>query len=256
VLVCGWCRVFGVKVAVAGKGGAGKTTVSGTLARALGRSGERVLALDADANPMLGVSLGVGAERTDLLVAVRQALEAGEVEHEPTSEGMVERFGADAPDGVRLVVASRIDTDSPGCQCCGVSPDQLLRELEADGRTVVCDLEAGLGTLLRLSPGDADVVLVVANPTAKALEVARRAVEIAAGVAEVVVLANRVRDEADLDAIRAALPDRELVVVPEDNVIAAADRDGSAPIDLDPHSPAVATLAQLAQRLTHTPTPA
>ena len=104
-----------MKIAVAGKGGVGKTTIAGTLARSLARSGHEVLALDADTNPMLGVSLGVGAEKTDLLLAVRQALDAGEVEHEPTVEGMVETFGTDAPDGVRLVVASRIDGYDAGC---------------------------------------------------------------------------------------------------------------------------------------------
>ena len=103
-----------MKIVVAGKGGAGKTTVSGTLARTLARRGHRVLALDADANPMLGISLGVGPEETDVLVSVRQGLEDGESEHEPTLEGFVGRFGTDAPDGVRLVVASRIDKFDPG----------------------------------------------------------------------------------------------------------------------------------------------
>jgi len=245
-----------MKIAVAGKGGAGKTTVSGTVARALARAGHEVLALDADANPMLGVSLGVGPEKTELLLGVRQGLETGEVEHEPTIEGMVDRFGADAPDGVRLVVASRIDNDSPGCQCCGVSPDQLLRELEDGHRTVICDLEAGLGTIVRLEPGNADVVLVVANPSAKALEVARRAVEIAADKTEVIVLANRVRDDSDLEAIRAVIPDHELIVIPEDATIASADRDGVAPIDLDPYSPGVTALVALADRLAGAPVPA
>jgi len=248
-----------MKVAVAGKGGAGKTTVSGTLARALARSGQRVLALDADANPMLGVSLGVGPERTELLMGVRQGLETGETEHEPTVEGMVERFGADAPDGVRLVVASRLDTnDLPGCQCCGVSADQLLRDLEDEGgRTVICDLEAGLGTVVRMAPGNADAVVVVANPTAKALEVARRAVNIAADKTEVVVLANRVRDEGDLEAIRKVLgEDRELIVIPEDEAIARADRDGLAPIDVAPDSPGVRAITALAARLTAAPAPA
>ena len=104
-----------MKIVVAGKGGAGKTTISGTLARLLARDGEDVLALDADANPMLGVSLGVGMERTDLLVGVRQAVDEGEAEHQPTVAGMVDAFGTDAPDGVRLVVASRIDRIDPGC---------------------------------------------------------------------------------------------------------------------------------------------
>ncbi len=103
-----------MKIVVAGKGGAGKTTVAGTLARLLARRGREVLALDCDANPMLGVSLGAGMERTELLVGVRQGLDAGDTEHEPTVEGMVDTFGTDAPDGVRLVVASRIEEADPG----------------------------------------------------------------------------------------------------------------------------------------------
>ena len=245
-----------MKIVVAGKGGAGKTTVSGTIARALARAGNPVLALDADANPMLGVSLGVGFEKTDMLHSVRQELDAGGREHEPTVEGMVENFGTDAPDGVRLVVASRIDNDSPGCQCCGVSPDQILRELEHEYRVVICDLEAGIGTVSRMSAGNADVVVVVANPTAKALEVARRAIELASEVAEVVVLANRVRTDEDLKAITDVVGDHEVIVIPEDPVIAAADRDGVAPIDLDPESPGVAAIIKLADRLAGAPVPA
>src|SRR5215210_4149061 len=103
-----------MKIAVAGKGGVGKTTIAGTLARVLGREGDDVLAFDADINPMLGVSLGLGPARTEELVAVRQGLDDGEVEHQPTIEGMVETFGADAPDGVRPLVCSRIDRPDPG----------------------------------------------------------------------------------------------------------------------------------------------
>ncbi len=238
-----------MKIAIAGKGGVGKTTVSGTLARALARAGHPVLALDADLNPMLGVSLGVGADQTDLLVAARQAVAAGEAEHEPTLEGIVERFGADAPDGVRLVVASRLDVVNPGCQCCGVNPENLVRDLEHGERTVVCDLEAGLGTLERLEPGQADVVLVVANPTAKSLEVARRAVELASGLAEIIVIANRVRDDSDVELMREVLGERELIVIPEDPIIVAADREGTAPIDLDADAPGVAAIVALADRL-------
>lgn len=103
-----------MKIAVAGKGGAGKTTVSGIIARTLAREGRPVLAVDCDANPMLGISLGVGPEETDRLAAARQALEEGELDHEPTADGLVARFGTDAPDGVRLVVVSRIDRADPG----------------------------------------------------------------------------------------------------------------------------------------------
>ena len=102
-----------MKIVVAGKGGAGKTTVAGTIARAFARRGQPVLALDADSNPMLGISLGVGPEETDRLAAIRQAIDAGDVDHRPTAEGMIESFGTDAPDGVRLVVVSRIDAVDP-----------------------------------------------------------------------------------------------------------------------------------------------
>jgi CO dehydrogenase maturation factor len=238
-----------MKIAVAGKGGVGKTTVAGTLARALAREGHTVLALDADLNPMLGVSLGVGAEQTELVVSARQAVATGDAPHEPTLEGIVERFGADAPDGVRLVVATRLDVIDPGCMCCGVNPANLVRELQHGGRTVICDLEAGLATLEKLEAGQADVVIVVANPTGKALEVARRAIELASRVAEVIVLANRVRDDADVEYVREVLGDHELVVIPEDSAITRADRDGIAPIDLDPDAPGIAALVRLAERV-------
>jgi hypothetical protein len=52
------------------------------------------------------------------------------------------------------------------------------------------------------------------------------------------------------------LGDRELFVIPEDPVIAAADRDGSAPIDADPDAPGVAAIVQLAERITGSPVPA
>jgi CO dehydrogenase maturation factor len=239
-----------MKIAVAGKGGAGKTTVSGTIARAFARAGHEVIALDADANPMLGVSLGVGPEESDRLAAIRQALDAGEVEHETSVEGLVETFGTDAPDGVRLVVATRIDNDKPSCPCCGVSPQQLLQELERhEGRVVVADLEAGVGTLLRIGESQADRILVVANPTAKSIEVARRAIEIAAGRAPVTVIANRVRGDEDLEAIRSAVNGQEVVAIPEEPTIARADREGVAPIDVDADAPGIKALLELADRL-------
>ena len=103
-----------MKLAIAGKGGSGKTTIAGTLARALAQSGSRVIALDADTNPMLGVSVGLGAAETDILVAARDGLDTGDTEHQPTLEGVVAQFGADGPDGVRVVVVNRIDNIDPG----------------------------------------------------------------------------------------------------------------------------------------------
>jgi len=129
----------------------------------------------------------------------------------------------------------------------------LLGELEENGRIVVFDMEAGISTLLRMEAGQADVILVVAEPSAKAIEVARRAADIGRERGSVIVLANKVRNDADLEVIRAALPEHELVVVPEDETISRADREGVAPIDLCAESPGVDALVRLAGRLAEHP---
>ena len=114
---------------------------------------------------------------------------------------------------------------------------------------MVADLEAGLGTTLRLQPGAVDVALVVVEPTAKAIDVGRRAVEAAAERARVVVIANKVRSDDDRERIGNALSGHELVVIPEDAAIAAADREGAAPIDYAPDAPGVRALVELARTL-------
>lgn len=114
----------------------------------------------------------------------------------------------------------------------------------------MCDLEAGVGTLSRMKPGQADLVVVVANPTPKAIDVARRAAEAAsAREAAVVVAANRVESPEDARMIAEALPGREIFEVPEDPAVAQAERDGAAPLDANGGGPAVEALAALAERL-------
>lgn len=103
-----------MRIAVVGKGGSGKTTTAAIVARALARSGSRVVALDCDTNPNLGISLGLGDGETERLVSMRQAIDEGEQEHAPTWEELLRRFGANAPDTVRMAVVSRIDQPEPG----------------------------------------------------------------------------------------------------------------------------------------------
>lgn len=103
-----------MKLAVVGKGGSGKTTTSAIVARGLARAGHRVVALDCDTNPNLGISLGVGDEQTDRLIAMRQSLDDGTEDHAPSWDDLLDRFGTDAPDGVRLSVVSRLENPEPG----------------------------------------------------------------------------------------------------------------------------------------------
>lgn len=102
-----------MKIAVVGKGGSGKTTTSAVVARALGRRGHRVVALDCDTNPNLGLSLGVGDDETERLVTLRETV-GDEAEHAPTWAEILDRYGTAAPDGVRLAVITRIENPEPG----------------------------------------------------------------------------------------------------------------------------------------------
>ncbi len=241
-----------MRIAVVGKGGSGKTTTASVVARALARRGESVVALDGDTNANLGISLGLGLEATEALVTVRERLDAGEEEHAEDIDLVLERFGTEAPDGVRLAVVTRIESPEPGCPCCGLSVEQVLTELEATASTVVADLEAGLGTLSRLGTrGGIDIALVVVEPTPKSLEVGVRAAALARenGIAEVRIVANRVHSEQDLATVRERFGGYDVFAVPDDPAIVRADREGAAPLDAEPDAPAVRALEELAGRL-------
>ena len=116
---------------------------------------------------------------------------------------------------------------------------------------VVADFEAGVGTLTRLGEEHVDTVVIVAEATPKSLEVGARAAALAQEktVARIVVVANRIRGEEDLQKVRDAFPGMEVIGVPHDPKIIEADRKGVAPIDLDPEAPAVKALVGLASTL-------
>ncbi len=104
-----------MKIGIVGKGGVGKTTIAGILARAFADRGHRVVALDCDTNPNLGLALGLTLEETDRLAGIRQALDEGEGDHAPTVPEMLARFGAWAPGGVRVAVVTKIEKPNAGC---------------------------------------------------------------------------------------------------------------------------------------------
>lgn len=136
-----------------------------------------------------------------------------------------------------------------------MSPEQLLGQLESGaGTVVVADFEAGLGTLTRMQPGDIDLLLVVTEPSAKSVEVSRRALELIAGknLGRTLVVANRVTGQ-DRQRLEELFADRALVFVPEDSRLRTADAQGVAPFDAETGSPAVQALSALAESLVQSP---
>ncbi len=99
-----------MKIGVAGKGGTGKTSIAATLARIFARRGHRVLAVDADSNPNLAVSLGIDGQQ-----AVRlRSMPSRAFDESRTVASLLEEFSVAGPDGVRLVLAARIDHAGSG----------------------------------------------------------------------------------------------------------------------------------------------
>ncbi len=127
----------------------------------------------------------------------------------------------------------------------------MLGSVDFGDVTVIADLEAGIGTLTRLSEQRVDAVLVVVEPTPKSIEVGIRAADLARekALGRVVVVASRIRNEGDLAVVAKAFPDHEVVPIPDDPAIVKADRDGVAPLDTAPEAPAVRALVELAEGL-------
>jgi CO dehydrogenase maturation factor len=249
-----------MRIAVCGKGGSGKSMIAGALARQLARRGHKVVAVDADPNPNLGVSLGVPRETVEEMRPILNALlDAGHTHNDPTplAEDLLARYGVDAPEGIRLVATGKIERPSDSCLCCGShnTTRQFFGGLAADDRVVVADLEAGLNDLIWAKPGANDVVLAVSEGSEKSVEIARRAAVVARelGVTRIIGVANRSVSEDDLRRTAEQLDVTEVFRVPEDPAVERADHLGVAPMDADPASPAMAAVSELAERVVGTP---
>ncbi len=234
-----------MRIAVAGKGGAGKTTISATLARLGARSGQSVVAIDADANPNLGIALGVAPEAARELSAIPSSLVSRRLGGAGLNESLdevLDRYALTAPDGVRLLGMGAPAHAEEGCLCSahavvsaviedlGGAPDRLV---VVD--LVVVDMEASPEHLSRGTIRYVDLVVLVAEPYYRSLETVRRMAALAGELpVDIVVVANKVRSEADAEAIAEFCERHDLTLagaVPWSDAIVAADRARSAVID-------------------------
>ncbi len=230
-----------MRIAVAGKGGAGKTTISATLARLGARSGQSVVAIDADANPNLGIALGVAPEAARELSAIPSSLVSRRLGGAGLNESLddvLDRYALTAPDGVRLLGMGAPAHAEEGCLCSAHAVvSAVIEDLggEAADRLVVVDMEASPEHLSRGTIRHVDLVCLVAEPYYRSLETVRRMAALAGELpVAIVVVANKVRSDADLEAITEFCERHVLTLagaVPWSDEIVAADRARSAVID-------------------------
>jgi CO dehydrogenase maturation factor len=250
-----------MKLAVAGKGGSGKTSIAGTMARLLARRGLGVLAIDGDSNPNLALTLGVPWEQANSVPTLPRDLvrrtESG-VELTKSVDDVRSSHSLEGPDGTTLLVMAHPQPEEAGQGClCGMHATvRTLIEALPDGERdiTILDTEASPEHLRRGTAKYADLLVTVVEPYYKSLETGRRMAALATelGIERVVLVANKISDERELEAVRefAGAHELELVgVVPFDEGMTAAERAGVAPLDHDPEMPAVRAIDELAGEL-------
>jgi CO dehydrogenase maturation factor len=223
-----------MKLGVVGKGGVGKTTVAGLIARAYRDHGRQVIAIDTDSNPNLGMSLGLTLAETDAVPVLPRAVIVGTGGDRSAAE-LIDQYGVTTPAGVTLLSAIRVAEAGAGCTCSGhATVRTLLGEVMTDLADVtLVDMEAGLEHLSR-SGGTlayADVLLVVMEPSRKSVLTAVRTKALAdeLGIAHVLGVGNKARSAEDRRFLEEACSAEGIALVgvlPHEEGVAEVDRAG------------------------------
>lgn len=211
-----------MKIAVSGKGGVGKTTVTALLARLLQQAGYRVLVIDADPDANLAATLGfpnalqiVPIVEMKELIKERMGLDDLETVRSyfrlnPQVDDIPERY-CQEHEGVRLLVMGEIGKAGRGCAC---PENTFVRELMShllleEKDVVLMDMEAGIEHLGRGTAKAVDWFLVVVEPGLRSIETANKIRQLATelGIRRIQAVANRIRSAEDRAFLEQRMPD-------------------------------------------------
>lgn len=242
-----------MRVALVGKGGVGKSAIAGTFARLLARRGEPVLAVDSD--PMPGLAYCLGLEVDDAPIPDDAVVERAEGEEGPrfrlrpglTADQAVTDFSVVGPDGVRFLQFGKMRSGSNHFRS-QFAFRQIIADLPVDGWNLVGDLPGGTRQPFFGWGNFADTILVVVDPTAKALLTGRKLARLAQAKhapERIYAVVNRVRTGSDVDDVTDRTGLEVIGAVPWDDDFGAAERAGRAPLDAVPGSAAVAAVKRL-----------
>ena len=239
-----------MKIAISGKGGVGKTTLAGVMARILADEGRKVLAIDADPDSNLASAIGLPKETLAKLSPIASMTSLIE-ERTGAKKGT---FGSmlklnpkvdDIPDemgvthqGVRLLLLGCIPQGGGGCFCPeNVLLKNLVRHLFVQREeAVIVDMEAGLEHLGRGSTGYVDALLIVVEPGQRAINTAKQIKKLGEDlhIENMMIVGNKVTSDQDRKIIEESLSDFPILGHMSFNTkILQADREGRSPYDID-----------------------
>lgn len=247
-----------MKLAISGKGGVGKTTLTALLAQTYADQGRDVLAVDADPSPCLAGALGFPEQlraklspisEMDALIEERTGAKPGTVGGfftlNPRVDDIPERFSA-THRGVRLLEMGAVDIGGSGCIC----PESAMLKtlfthlLFRDDETLLLDMYAGVEHLGRATVDFVDAMIVVVEPTKRSLGTAVQIRKLARdiGLTRLWLVGNKVRNDDEAAFLQSHTPDLPLLgFLPADLAVQEADRLGIAVYD---HVPALRRAAE------------
>ncbi len=231
-----------MKIAVCGKGGVGKSTISALLVQALLDQGRRVLAIDADPSPHLARLLGLGrktivpiAEMKDLLQQ-RSERNGPFYNMNPRVDDLPDRF-MEKQGSLRLMVLGAIPQGGAGCACAenAVLRNLLNRLLLSEGEDIVLDMEAGVEHLGRGTIASVDHILIVVQPYRGSIETAGKIETLARDlkIKSLHVVASNIQDSSDMDFIRESCGVEPVGQFPFSSEVRMAEREGRPVASVD-----------------------
>ncbi|MTI79277.1 MAG: ATP-binding cassette domain-containing protein [Firmicutes bacterium] len=240
----------GLKIAVSGKGGVGKTTLSALLCHLYDKENKNVLAVDADPDANLGMALGFTSDELQQVVTIaddRQLIKE-RTGAEPGSPGSFFSLNPKVDDipqkyviksnNISLLQLGQSSTGGKGCHC----PENtfiktLLNHLVLEENdTVIVDMEAGLEHMSRGTARAVDAFVVVVEPGQRSFQTAKATVKLAKdlGVDKVFAVANKVRtgQEENVRQFLDFIP--ILGILPYDSKVVDADFTGKTVFETNP----------------------